>query len=149
MVVLFSFINFSWHQFYHLKPRGHIGSLTEIRENYQNPNPYPPSRPPIYKLADTLEKVHSRKLHGSVLRVNVVFNWSKIFVAFIMILIIAITSWKLRYVGKQNYWVTTMFTKKLPDIVTFYLGYHIQLFSWFLSSYMQPGSRITRRHVRT
>ena len=73
----------------------------------------------------------------------------KIFVVFIIILIIAITSWKLRYVGKQNYWVTTMFTKKLPDIVTFYLGYHIQLFSWFLSSYMQPGSRITRRHVWT
>ena len=101
MLVLFSFINFSWHQLYHLKPRGHIGSLTEIRENYQNPNPYPPSRPPIYKLADTLEKVHSRKLHGSVLRVNVVFNWSKIFVAFIIILIIAITSWKLRYVGNK------------------------------------------------
>ena len=41
-----------------VKPQGMIPQVTEIRENFQNPNPYPPRRPTIYKLSDTLEKVH-------------------------------------------------------------------------------------------
>ena len=47
---------------YILKPEGYIPSITEIREKYQNPNdklPYPPRRPTIHRLYDTLEKVHS------------------------------------------------------------------------------------------
>ena len=39
------------------KPQGRINTVTEIREHYQDPNPFPPRRPIIYRLADTLEKV--------------------------------------------------------------------------------------------
>ena len=35
------------------KPRGIINSVTEIRDRYQNPNPYPPRRPVIHRLYDT------------------------------------------------------------------------------------------------
>ena len=34
-----------------------VPSVTEIRENFQNPNPFPPQRPVLYRIADTLEKV--------------------------------------------------------------------------------------------
>ena len=66
--ILVNFISFNHfsNESNPVKPRGHIGSLTEIRENYQNPNPYPPSRPFIYRLADTLEKVHNLKILTSV-----------------------------------------------------------------------------------
>ena len=30
-----------------------INSVTEIRDRYQNPNPYPPRRPIIHRLYDT------------------------------------------------------------------------------------------------
>ena len=66
MLANFILFNHSSNKSNLVKPRGHIGSLTEIRENYQNPNPYPPSRPFIYKLADTLEKVHILKIFSSV-----------------------------------------------------------------------------------
>lgn len=67
MLANFILFNHSSNKSNLVKPRGHIGSLTEIRENYQNPNPYPPSRPFIYKLADTLEKVHDLKILTSVM----------------------------------------------------------------------------------
>ena len=35
------------------KPRGIINSVTEIRDRYQNPNPFPPRRPVIHRLYDT------------------------------------------------------------------------------------------------
>ena len=66
MLANFILFNHSSNKSNLVKPRGHIGSLTEIRENYQNPNPYPPSRPFIYRLADTLEKVHDLKILTSV-----------------------------------------------------------------------------------
>ena len=53
-----------------VKPRGYINSLTEIRENYQDPNPYPPRRPFIYKLADTLEKVQHTAAQPGYLHPN-------------------------------------------------------------------------------
>ena len=66
MLANFILFNYSSNKSNLVKPRGYIGSLTEIRENYQNPNPYPPSRPFIYRLADTLEKVQNLKILTSV-----------------------------------------------------------------------------------
>ena len=48
----------STHCIKNKKPGGTIPNVTEIRENYQNPNPMFPQRPMIHRLADTLEKVH-------------------------------------------------------------------------------------------
>ena len=40
------------------KPEGGLQTITEIREHFQDPNPFPPRRPIIFKLVDKLEKVH-------------------------------------------------------------------------------------------
>ena len=44
--------------YYIMKPEGNVRNVTEIRENYQDPNDFPPRRPIIHKLVDTLEKVY-------------------------------------------------------------------------------------------